>query len=134
MLTVMEAQKVERGFKLLSDDHVLIRDEITFDGIPNTIRWGMMTDASIELLGDKAVLSKNGKKFFLQAFADQPITFEFEPAKAYHKDAKDNTGKSLLFIRLNEDLDQDAVNLSVVLGNNMNGLSDVIINTKLASW
>lgn len=132
--TYMEAMKVERGFKLLSDEQVLIRDEITFGGIPNTIKWGMMTDASVELLGDKAVLSKNGKKFYLQAFADQSVAFESEPAKAYNKDAKDNTGKSLLYIMLNEDLDQDAVNVSVVLGNNMNGLSDVIVNTKLASW
>ena len=132
--TYLEAKKVKRGFKLLSDDQVLVRDEVSFDGIPNTVKWGMMTDASVELKGDKVSLSKNGKQFFLQAFADQPVTFQFEAAKAYHKEAKDNSGKSLLFIMLNEDLNSEVVELSVVMGNNMEGLSDVIINSKLDSW
>lgn len=130
----LEAKKVERGFKLLNKDQVLVRDEVTFDGIPNLVRWGMMTDASVELMGDKVVLSKNGKKFFLQAYSNQPVSFQFEAAKAYHKEAKDNTGKSLLFILLNEDLNNEVVELSVVMGNNMNGLSDVIVQSKLDSW
>ncbi|MCG8308434.1 MAG: DUF4962 domain-containing protein [Cytophagales bacterium] len=130
-----EAAKVERGFKLLSEDQILIRDEITFGGAPNTIRWGMMTDAKIELMaGDKAVLTKNGKKFFLKSFTSQDVSFRTEEAKAYHKDAKENPGKKLLYILLNEDLDQKYIEISVVLGNNMNGLSDVIVNSKLSSW
>ena len=133
-LTYLEAEKVTRGFKLLGNDQILIRDEITFDGIPNTVRWGMMTDASVELLGEKVVLSKNGKKFFLQAFCDHPVTFQAEPAKAYHKEAKDNAGKSLIYLMLNEDLDQKVVELSVVMGNNMNALSDVIVKSKLDTW
>jgi len=132
--TYMEAQKVERGFKLLSDDQVLVRDEITFDGIPNTVRWGMMTDADIELLGDRAVLSKNGKKFYLRIFSSEEVSFQLEAAKAYHKEAKENTGKSLLYIMLNENLSQEVVELSVVMGTNMDGLSDVIVTSKLSSW
>jgi len=85
-------------------------------------------------LGDKVVLTKNGKKFFLQAFASQPVSFQFEAAKAYRKESKDNTGKSLIYITLNENMDQENVEISVVMGNNMNGLSEVIINGKLSSW
>ena len=129
-----ESEQVKRGFKLLNDDQILIRDEITFNGISNTVRWGMMTDANVELLGDKVVLTKNGKKFFLQAFASQPVSFQFEAAKAYRKESKDNTGKSLIYITLNENMDQENVEISVVMGNNMNGLSEVIINGKLSSW
>lgn len=129
-----EAKVIKRGFKLLNDDQVLIRDEITFGEIPNTIRWGMMTDANVELLGSRVVLSKNGKRFFLQAFANEEVTFQLEAAKAYHKEAKDNSGKRLIYIVLNENLDKDTVELSVVMGTNMNGLNDIILKSKLESW
>jgi hypothetical protein len=119
---------------MLNDDQVLIRDEIAFDRAAGKIRWGMMTDASVELLGNKAVLTKNGKKFFLQAYSDQDVTFAFEAAKAYHKEAKDNTGKSLLFFELNENGEKDQVNFSVVLGRNMHGLNEVIVNSSLDAW
>jgi hypothetical protein len=132
--TYAEAEKVTRGFKLLNDDQILVRDEITFGGILNTVRWGMMTDANVELKGNEVVLSKNGKKFYLKVYANEDVSFQVEAAKTYHKEAKDNSGKSLLYIKLNESLDQDIVELSVVMGNNLNGLSDVILNSKLASW
>ena len=129
-----EAAKVERGFKLLNEDQVLIKDEITFHGVPKTVRWGMMTDAGVELDGNKAILTKNGKKFFLKASSNQEVSFQLEEAKAYNKEAKDNTGKRLIYFTLNEDLEREYVEISVVLGNNTNGLSDVIVNSKLSSW
>lgn len=129
-----EASSVKRGFKLLSDDQMLIRDEIVFDKKPNDVRWGMMTDAQIELMGDKAVLIKNGKKFFLSVFTAEPVEFKIEPAKAWHKTAKDNTGKFLLYLKLNKDHSRSNVNISVVLGRNMNGLNNVIVNSPLQTW
>ena len=132
--TYSNTKKAIRGFKLLSDDQVLVRDEIVFDGKTETVRWGMMTDASVELLGDKVVLSKNGKKFFLQAFSTEKPVFQSEPAKAYQKETKDNTGKSLVYIMLNENQNLDKVALSVVMGNNMNGLNDTIVESKLDAW
>ncbi len=128
------AVKVERGFKLLNDDQILIRDEILFDGIPSSIRWQMMTDAGVELKGKEVVLTKNGKKFFIRAFSGEDIVFQVEPAKAYHKEAKDNAGKSLLFFELNKGLDEEKIEISVVMGKNMDGLSDVIVKSKLSSW
>jgi hypothetical protein len=132
--TYLEAKSVRRGIKMLNEDQVLIRDEIAFDRAAGKIRWGMMTDASVELVGNKAILTKNGKKFFLQAFSDQDVNFAFEAAKAYHKEAKDNSGKSLLFFEMNENGDKDQVNISVVLGRNMNGLNEVIVNSRLEAW
>ncbi len=129
-----ETSSTKRGFKLLNDDQVLIRDEVIFGKNPGEVRWGMMTDAGVELMGDKAVLTKNGKKFFLSAFADEPVEFKVEPAKAWHKEAKDNTGKFLLYIKLNEDHSKSKVNISVVMGRNMNGLNDVIVNSPLQTW
>lgn len=132
--TYANAHEVKRGYKLLNDDQIMIRDEITFSEKKETIKWGMMTDANVELLGDKVVLTKNGKKFFLQAFSNEEISFQSEAAKAYHKEAKDNSGKSLLYIMLNKNRDKDFVELSVIMGNNLNGLNNVIVNSKLNSW
>jgi len=129
-----EADMVMRGFKLLNEDQVLIRDEITFGGIPNTVRWGMMTDASVEIQGNKVTLSKNGKKFYLQVFADEDASFKFEAAKAYHKEAKDNTGNSMIYVTFNENLDHETVEFSVILGKNLNGINEVIAKSKLDTW
>jgi hypothetical protein len=129
-----ETSRVHRGFKLLNEDQILVRDEVTFKGHPTSLRWGMMTDANIELQGDRAVLSKNGKKFYVQAFGDGDIKFEFEAARSYHKEARDNSGKSLLFVRLNASNPVNQVDISIVLGRNINGLNEVIVKNKLDSW
>jgi oligo-alginate lyase len=129
-----ETSKVNRGFKMLSEDQMLIRDEIFFSNQPTSIRWGMMTDAIVELLGDKAILTKNGKKFIVQAFTDEDVSFKIAAANANHKDAKDNTGKSILFIILNQDLSRDHVDVSIVLGRNMDGVNEMIVKSKLSVW
>jgi hypothetical protein len=129
-----EAEKAERGFRLLTDDRILIRDEINFGGLPKKVRWAMITDAEIELAGDKAILTKNGKRFFIQAFAEQTVKFEIKDASAYHNDAKENTGKKVLFFVLNENLNRSTVNISVVLGNNLVNLSKAMVDSQLMSW
>ncbi len=132
--TYKQVKKVHRGFKLLSHNQILIRDEVEFDGTSNAVRWGMMTDASVELQDNKVLLTKNGKKFLLQAYSNQPVKFQVKEAKAYHKEAKDNSGKRLIYVMLNEGRNQETVELSIVMGDNLNGLSEVIINSKLEMW
>lgn len=128
------AKKLNRGFKMLSEDQVLVRDEIVFTGNPSTIRWGMMTDAEIALNGNKAVLTKNGKRFFIQAFADEDVIFEIESPVANEKETRENTGKKLLYFRLNTDLSRNQFDISVVLGKNMDGVNEVIVKSKLSAW
>jgi len=130
----LEATRTRRGFKLLNNDQILIRDEIVFDRNPASVRWGMLTDAKVEVSGDKAILTKNGKKFYLHAFSDEAVQFEVEPASAYHKQAKDNSGNSLLFFVTNDNKEEKLVEISVVMGRNLNGLNDIIVKSKLDSW
>jgi len=132
--TYLEATRVRRGFKLLNQDQVLIRDEVVFNRNAESIRWGMMTNASVEISGNMAILSKNGKKFYLQAFAKEDVQFELEEARAYHKDAKDNSGNQLLYLTLNKNMREKLVEVSVVLGKNVNGLNNVIVESQLDSW
>jgi hypothetical protein len=58
-----DAQSLCRGAALLDNCGVLIQDEITWraDIKQRTVRWQMMTDAEIMLLGAEATLTKNGK-------------------------------------------------------------------------
>ncbi|MDZ7608250.1 MAG: DUF4962 domain-containing protein [Cyclobacteriaceae bacterium] len=44
-----EATKVLRGFKLLSDDCIMVRDEITFSDSPKKVRWAIITDATVSV-------------------------------------------------------------------------------------
>jgi hypothetical protein len=126
--------KVARGFKLLSEDHMLVRDEISFGNRPISIQWGFVTDASVQLNGNSAILTKNGKRFYIQVFADTDVTFEIEAANTNSKDTRDTTGKSMLVLRLNQDLSRDQVHISVVLGRNMDGVNEVIVKSKLSAW
>lgn len=130
----LEASGVRRGFKILNADQVLIRDEVTFGQRPSEIRWGMVTDADVELDGNNVILSKNGKRFYLRAYADEEVVFQSMPAKAYHKEAKDNAGKQLVYITVNASRPAKEVALSVVLGRNMNGLAETLVKSRLDAW
>ena len=128
-----ESQIALRGFKLLNEDQVLVRDEVTFSS-SKEVKWGFVTDAKVTLDGKKVELSKNGKSFFLQAYINEDINFEVEPARAYHKEAKANTDKSIVFLHLNKDNSSMRVEISVVMGNHTNGLNQTIVTTDISNW
>jgi len=83
-----QAENAERGFRSLTNDRILIGDKSNFVGLPKKVQWAVMTDAKIELAGDKAILTKNWKRFFMQVFAEQTAKFEIKDANAYHNEAK----------------------------------------------
>ncbi|NJN28294.1 MAG: DUF4962 domain-containing protein [Cyclobacteriaceae bacterium] len=128
------ATTVLRGFKLMNEEQVLIRDEIFFEHEKQTVKWSLVTDAAIELYGNKAVLAKNGKKFFLQAFANEDVVFEIEHIGVDQKETKTDTGKKMLVLSLNKELKMNRVELSVVMGNNTSGINDFLVKTLLSSW
>lgn len=127
-------KKVARGFKLLSEDHLLVRDEISFGNSTATVRWGLVTDANVQLNGNSAILTKNGKKFYIRAFADMDVTFEIEAININSKDNRDTSGKSMLFLMLNQDMPIDQVDISVVMGRDMNGVNEVMVKSRLSAW
>ena len=127
-------ESMKRGFRLLSNDRMLVRDEINFEGNSQKVRWAMITDAKVELVGDKAILSKRGKRFFVQAFAEQSVRFEAEEAKAYHEKANSNSGKTVLFFELNSRSTLNGINISVVFGNDLSNLSKTMVDSKLDNW
>jgi oligo-alginate lyase len=121
-----EASKVQRGFKLLNDRCILVRDEIAFSNSPQKIRWAIITDATVSVSGNEAELSKNGKHFFLVAVSDSKVEFETEAAAS--------PGHTLLVLRLNESKDQTQVAISVIMGTDITGIENQSVTQRLDSW
>ena len=130
-----ESGGIKRGFKLLNSSQMLVRDEVQFASSPNTVRWGFMTNANIQLNGDKAVLKKGGKSFYLQVISDTPLSFESEPAKSWHEETKSNAGYYLLYFVANKNMSQKQVAFSVVMGKNLEDIGgNQAIRLPLGQW
>ncbi len=121
-----EASNVQKGFKLLNDHCILVRDEIAFSDSPQKVRWAIITDATISVSGNEAELTKNGKHFYLVAISDSKVEFETEAATS--------TGHTLLVLRLNEGEDQTQVDVSVIMGTDITGLENQPVTQKLDTW
>lgn len=59
--------KAKRGIAILNNQYVVVRDEIKATDTVTTIRWTMLTPASVKITGDNsAELTRNGKKLVLR--------------------------------------------------------------------
>lgn len=54
-----QTQSAKRGIEMLGRRVVHVRDELT--GVNGEVRWAMVTEAEIELSGNDATLTQNGK-------------------------------------------------------------------------
>jgi hypothetical protein len=79
--------KAQRGVAIVDNSYVTVRDEI--EALPNetTIRWTLLTPAAVKITGpNKAELTKNGKKLFLQIQSPLKVTMKAwstDPPKDY---------------------------------------------------
>ncbi|QMW02098.1 heparinase II/III domain-containing protein [Spirosoma foliorum] len=67
---------VNRGVAILDKSYVIIRDELETPSTETTVRWTMLTPATVTLTGNKAELTKDGKKLILQV--DEPARVELK--------------------------------------------------------
>lgn len=65
-----------RGARLLGDDAVLIHDVLSGLSETHSVRWGMVTEAEIELVDNRAILRKEGKE--MHALILDPVDAVFE--------------------------------------------------------
>ncbi|GAB4045697.1 heparinase II/III domain-containing protein [Spirosoma litoris] len=65
-----------RGVAILDKSYVIIRDELETPSTETTVRWTMLTPATVTLTGNKAELTKDGKKLILQV--DEPARVELK--------------------------------------------------------
>jgi hypothetical protein len=61
-----QVKKAERGVGIVSNNYVVVRDEIETLDQATTVRWNMPTPGEVELTKDGAILTKNGKTLHLK--------------------------------------------------------------------
>jgi hypothetical protein len=96
--TVYETQlaSANRGVAIVDKKYVVVRDEIVADNKPATVRWTMLTSATVKLKGNRIILSKEGHSLDVMVNAPSSIkmkTWSTEPTNNY--DAP-NKGKTLV--------------------------------------
>ena len=69
--------KSVRGIGIVDKSYVIVQDEIETLNNVTTIRWTMLTPASVKITGpNKAELTKDGKKLFLQVQSPTKVTMK----------------------------------------------------------
>ncbi|HTL07153.1 MAG TPA: heparinase II/III family protein [Chitinophagaceae bacterium] len=73
-------KKASRGIAIVDQQYVVVRDEIEVADTVTTIRWTMVTPATVTITGkNTAELTKDGQKLQLRVEAAQPVTMKQWP-------------------------------------------------------
>lgn len=65
-----------RGVALVDNRYVVVRDELEALSKPTTVRWTMLTPATVQLGANGAELTKDGKKLFLRVQEPAQVTMK----------------------------------------------------------
>jgi len=69
--------KALRGIAIVDNQYVMIRDEVESPSAETTVRWNLLTSASVNITGiNTAELIKNGKKLILKVQSPASITMK----------------------------------------------------------
>jgi hypothetical protein len=72
-----QLEKSNRGIAVVNNKHVLVRDEVTTLDKETTIRWTMLTPASVKITGkNEATLTKDGKTLKLKVGSLTAVTMK----------------------------------------------------------
>jgi hypothetical protein len=71
-----QLKKANRGVGIKDQQYVIVRDELETLDKPATVRWNMLTHATVELGEKEAVLTLNGKKLFLKVQSPSAVTMK----------------------------------------------------------
>ncbi|WP_332369680.1 heparinase II/III domain-containing protein [Spirosoma telluris] len=89
--------KLNRGIAIIDKAQVIVRDEFETLSTETTVRWTMLTSATVSLPGgNKAELTRDGKKLILQV--DEPARIELKtwPTNPPHDYDAPNPGTTLV--------------------------------------
>ena len=117
-----EAGSVLRGFKLLSSDAILVRDEIRLKPGSKKVAWRFITDAEVNISGNTATLTKNNKKFFIQCLLGSGFTMKSFPAQTNTEGEKPISGVTIIEITVKSK--ERLVYIPVVMGRQIPKLQD----------
>ncbi|WP_046243473.1 heparinase II/III domain-containing protein [Hymenobacter terrenus] len=86
-----------RGIAIVDRRYVVVRDELTAGSTQSTVRWTMLTPATVKLLNaTTAELTQGGKKLRLQVAEPAAITLKTWPTTPPHEYDAPNPGTTLL--------------------------------------
>ena len=89
-----QAESVRRGFEMLNRQAVYVQDEIA--GAVGTVRWALVTEAEVELDGNRAVLRQDGQTLVAQIVEPAAARFEVLSTKPPTEEEAQNKGSRLL--------------------------------------
>ncbi len=89
--------RATRGVAIVNGDHVVVRDEVETLDRPVTIRWNMVTPATVRITGsNSAELVKNGKRLVLRVSEPATVTMKTWSAVPEHAYDSPNPGTSMV--------------------------------------
>ncbi|MGI8923852.1 MAG: heparinase II/III domain-containing protein [Fimbriimonadales bacterium] len=92
-----QARKVVRGIRFIGRQDVLIQDEVTDpDG---EVRWGMATQAKVDVRGDVAILSQAGATLEARILAPGDARFTVEDMDPRSSRGRKNLGVQMLAVK-----------------------------------
>ena len=89
-----------RGVVMFNRTQVLVQDELTVLNGAHEIRWGMVTEAEIELSGSTAVLKQDRAAMQVQILSPAGARFEVVSTTPEDKRQRNNEGTSMLAVRV----------------------------------
>ncbi|MVM29841.1 DUF4962 domain-containing protein [Spirosoma sp. HMF4905] len=89
--------KINRGIAIVDKSYVVVRDELETTPAETTVRWTMLTPATVNLIGgNKAELTKDGKKLILQVNEPAHVALKTWPTDPPHDYDAPNPGTTLV--------------------------------------
>lgn len=87
----------KRGIAIIDQKYVAVKDEIVSNENETTVRWAMLTPATVKILSDnKAELTQNGKTLQLNVLEPTKITLKIWSTEPTHEYDASNTGTTLI--------------------------------------
>ena len=91
-----QAKSLYRKFTLLDDKTIEVEDDVTLLDAKSTLSWMVATKADVTIDGDKACLTRDGKRFYMKIIAPAQAEFKAYPAKNTFKGEKAISGVTML--------------------------------------
>jgi hypothetical protein len=110
-----QVQLAKRFATLYRNGSAIIEDRL--EGVTEPVRWGMMTQATIELIedGKTAILSQGGKRIRLILVSNHAAKFEIVPATPPTEAENQNKGYNMLTIVSIPQLESGQLSIRVVM-------------------
>ncbi len=127
------AVSVMRGLKLLSAKTILLRDEIVLRPGVKEVSWRFITNAEVKINGNTAILSQNGKMFYIRCLLSDGFKLKVIPAKPNSKEEKPVRNVNIVEITLNAS--DKLLSIPVLLSNKfVESEKNNEVKSKLMEW